>query len=222
MIKTKSIKILKTLYYLKSFGYNYNENVVIQHEKKVVALPNSMSDLNQVVQNCNLCNLSKTRTNILFGNGASSSGIVLLTFAPTDLEDKEGRFYSGRAGQMIENIVTNVLKRNLEDVFITSVLKCKPSVGDSNLSDSIDKCTQYLNHQLKLIKPKIVIIFGENVYESFIGKSDFEEVKGNIFEFGGLKILATYEHTHILKNPTLKKEVLVSMLKVNEFMENCV
>ncbi|QOG13058.1 uracil-DNA glycosylase [Arcobacter sp. FWKO B] len=219
MTRFKSIKILQALNTLKSFGYEYHMPVVITKEIPKIKLPNKIEDLRNIVNNCSLCSLSKTKKNILFGNGDINSDIMIVTFAPTELEDSTGEFYAGNGGQLIENIVTNVLNRDKNEVFITSFLKCKPNFNDTSTEDAIEACKSYLYQQIVLIKPKIVVLFGENVYKAFLNKEDFEYIKGSIFDYNGYNILATYEHMHILKNPTLKKEVFVNMLKIKSFLE---
>ncbi|MEJ5168815.1 MAG: uracil-DNA glycosylase family protein, partial [Arcobacteraceae bacterium] len=141
------------------------------------------------------------------------------TFSPTDFEDSDGRFYVGRAGELIYNIVTKVLNQDVNNVFITSVLKCKAMLQDDSLVENVNICKSYLMQQIKLLNPKIILFFGENVYNHLTLNDDFEYIKGSIFDWNNTKVIATYEHTHILKNPTLKKEVFDSMLKVKNFLE---
>lgn len=220
-MRNKNIKVLKNLYSLRSLGYTYIDTFSFYDEKVVdVGLPDDMLLLKKFVENCSLCNLSKTRTNVLFGDGSVKNvDIMIVTFSPTDLEDKEGRFYTGKAGELLSNIVNNVFKKDIGEVFITSLLKCKTNPNEKNLGDSIQKCRRFLFSQIKLVQPKIVLLFGENVYNNFTLKNDFDTIKGEMFDLYETKILATYEHLHILKNPTLKKEVLDSMLKVKLFLE---
>lgn len=221
MNKIKDYKILKTLYTLKSFGYKYIDSIDTQNSyNNTISLPNDLNLLNNIVNNCTLCSFSKHRKNVLFSYGKASSKIMIVTFSPTELEDSEGRFYTGKAGELIYNIVTKVFNYNIDDVYITSLSKCRVVYNDNNLTDNINICKNYLLKQIELLNPKIILFFGQNVYEYMIECDNFEQIKGNIFEWANYKVLATYEHMHILKNPTLKKEVFESMLKVKNFMES--
>ncbi|NLO17476.1 MAG: hypothetical protein GX118_04730 [Arcobacter butzleri] len=117
-------------------------------------------------------------------------------------------------------MVTKVFNYNIDDVYIASLSECRVVYNDNNLTDNINICKNYLLKQIELLNPKIILFFGQNVYEYMIECDNFEQIKGNIFEWANYKVLATYEHMHILKNPTLKKEVFESMLKVKNFMES--
>ncbi|MEW6550548.1 MAG: uracil-DNA glycosylase [Campylobacterota bacterium] len=220
MNKLKDINILKTLYSLKSFGYDYSDTFDMNYANtNNINLPDDMGKLKDIVNHCSLCSFSKSRNNILFANGTAKSGIMIVTFSPTDFEDSDGRFYVGRAGELIYNIVTKVLNQDVNNVFITSVLKCKAILQDDSLVENVNICKSYLIQQIKLLNPRIILFFGENVYNHLTLNDDFEYIKGTIFDWADTKVIATYEHTHILKNPTLKKEVFDSMLKVKNFLE---
>jgi DNA polymerase len=161
---------------------------------------------------CTKCPLHKNRKNAVPGEGNWKSRIMLIGEAPGFNEDEQGRPFVGRAGRLLEEFLSSVGKKR-EDVFITNVVKCRPPNNRQPEEDEIKICTSlYLDKQIELIKPKIMVCLG-NVSASYIFKKfglKFESMNkthGKVFSVSNLfiktKIIATYHPAAILRNQNL-------------------
>ncbi len=222
MTKLVKNRILKQLHYMKSIGYNYHETLdLFTSDIKNFTLPNSIDELRNICEHCHLCELSKSRKNVLFGYGNRYSDIMFISDEPTNSEDELGEFYSGKAGELLKNMIENVLKVQKEDVYLTSLVKCKSSTGIN--TSSVDTCNDYLLKQIELIKPKLIVVLGDKAYSHLLKNSnDFSQVRGKELLFNNTKLITTFSASFLLRNPSSKKDAYYDMLKIKNIMENLV
>ena len=220
MTKIVKKQILKYLQNLKSFGYEFHEPFdSFSVEFKNVKLPNNLNELKNNVEHCYLCELSKCRRNILFGYGDSSSKIMFISDEPTKTEDELGTYYVGKTGELLAKMIENVLNIKKEDVYITSLVKCKSLNGINNSNFEI--CNDYLLKQIELIKPKLIITLGEKTYSYSLKNNDnFSQMRGKELFFNGISLIPTFSATFLLRNPSFKKDAYFDMLKIKNFMES--
>ena len=218
---TKLIKnrVLKHLNYLKSFGYEYHEPFNFSSNNiNNIKLPNSINELNSSVSHCYLCELSKCRKNVLFGYGNINAEIIFIGDEPSNSEDEIGLNYVGKSGELLTKMIENVLNITKEDVYYTTLVKCKSSNGLSN--SNIETCHDYLLKQIELIKPKLIVALGEKTYSYLLKNSDnFSQIRGKELVFNGISLIATFSPTFLLRNPSLKKETYFDMLNIKRFLE---
>jgi len=219
MTKTKKAEILRYLHSLKLFGFNYAQDIVLQKSSSCDStLPSDINELKERVENCHLCELSKSRKNPLFSYGNLNSKIVFICDEPTKSEDELGSFYSGISGDMLLNMIEKVLKLKKEDVYITTLVKCR---GRSEATiENFDSCSCYLFRQLDIVKPKIIVAFGERVFSYLLKDGeDFSQKRGEILNFNKSLFIGTYSTTFLLKNPSFKKEAFEDLLKIKKLYE---
>lgn len=216
-IKVKN-QILKYLHNLKVFGYNYHEDFDIgSFDIKNQNLPNSLLELNNISANCYLCELSKSRKNVLFGFGNLKSQIMFIQDEPTSSEDELKSFYVGNSGEILSKMIENVLNIKKEEVYITSLVKCKSLNGATN--SNFDSCNDYLLKQIELVKPKLIVALGEKTYSYLLKNSDFIQNRGKFLKFNDIAFMAIYSPTFLLRNPSFKKETYFDMLNIKRFLE---
>ena len=114
----------------------------------------SLNELKKEVSTCQQCSLSKTRTNVVFGEGSDKADLVFVGEAPGEDEDIMGRPFVGKAGQLLTKIIENGMKIKRSDVYICNILKCRPPNKRDPLPEEVEKCEQHLLKQLKMDKPK--------------------------------------------------------------------
>lgn len=219
---TKKIKnqLLNHLYKLKSFGYEFHEPFDFSSlEVKNIKLPNSLVDLKKSVVHCYLCDLCKTRKNVLFGFGDNQSKVMFIYDEPTKTEDELGIHYAGNVGELLVKMIENVLNVKKEEVYITSLVKCKSQNGASNIN--FDTCNDYLLKQIELVQPKLIVLLGEKTADFLLkGNENFSQIRGKELSFNGISLIATYSASFLLRNPSFKKDAYFDMLKIKNFMEN--
>jgi len=176
----------------------------------------NMEKIAKAVENCRKCNLWKTRKNPVVGAGSLDSEILFIGEAPGYNEDLQGYPFVGRAGKILDELLESVgLKR--DDVYIANILKCRPPDNRNPLKNEIESCTEYLNKQIELIQPKIILPLGNfacsYIFEKFSLKYDkISNVHGKVFQMntlmGTIKIIPLYHPAVATYNPNNKDTLL--------------
>jgi len=218
---TKSVKnqVLKYLYNLKSYGFEYHESFdLFQSEVKNLKLPNNLNELKNSAEHCYLCELSKSRKKVVFGYGNPNSKVIFINDEPTKSEDELGTFYVGNSGELISKMIENVLNIKKEEIYITTLVKCKSLNGATN--SNMEVCNDYLLKQIELIKPKLIVALGEKTYSFLMKNNDnFSQIRGKELSFNNIPFIATFSPTFLLRNPSFKKDAYYDLLKIKNFME---
>lgn len=214
MIYADKNEILRQLCYLRAFGYRYiNPSFGSQIYSDVST---DITELENQIKNCNLCELCKSRNHALTGSGDLNSKVMFITDTPSVSEDMSGRYLEGSAGDKFCTLVKQNLGLSKDEFYVTSIIKCKTP---SNLAPSLIKyelCKPYLLSQIDIISPKVIVALGENVFLNLINESEqkqsFESIRGNLLKFKSSNLLATYSPAWVLKNPS-KEQALIQDLK---------
>jgi uracil-DNA glycosylase family 4 len=166
----------------------------------------TVSELENLINSCKKCALGETRNKFVFGTGNPNADIMLIGEAPGADEDKTGEPFVGRAGQLLTKILEAInIKR--EDVFIANILKCRPPNNRTPFPEEISTCIPYLKKQIDLIKPKVILCLGLTAANGLLNtKNSMIKMRGNVYEFHGVKLMVTYHPAALLRNPNWKKE----------------
>ena len=161
------------------------------------------------VENCRKCDLYKTRNKPVAGEGSFNTKILFIGEAPGRNEDLQGKPFVGRSGKILDELLESIGMQRC-DVFIANILKCRPPNNRNPLSSEIKACTQYLDNQIMLIQPKIIVPLGNfaasYILEKFGLKNDkISNIRGKVFEtntiFGNIKIIPMYHPAVATYNP---------------------
>lgn len=201
----QNLVMLQNLYRLKMSGFEYSDTVVI-NQKSDHILSENIHDLNKMIKECHLCDLSKSRRQSMCGSGNINADVMFIDAYVSTIEDDTNSYFSGRSGTTLAKMIENVLELSVSDVFITHGVKCKP-IGNKKPSESeISSCKPYLLKQIELIKPKIIVALGEESYKMLSHDSDnFEQVRGQKINFESSIIIPIHHPNFLLRNPSLKK-----------------
>ncbi len=164
--------------------------------------------LQQKVSSCQQCELHKNRTNTVFGSGHQQADWMIIGDAPASLDDQQGQPFTDQAGQLMTNMLRAIgLKRN--EVYITNLLKCRPPNNrDPEIRESAS-CNAYLQQQLVLLKPKIVLVFGQVAAQSLLqSKEPLARLRGKVHQLPGtnISLVATYHPAYLLTKTTDKRK----------------
>jgi len=142
-----------------------------------------LEKLYEEISRCTKCRLAQSRTNTVPGEGPENAEIMLIGEAPGFHEDRQGRPFVGAAGRFLEELLAGIgLKR--EDVYICNVIKCRPPGNRDPLKDEIEACAPYLDRQIELIKPKLIVTLGRFSLAKFMPKASISKVHGQLFRVG--------------------------------------
>lgn len=158
------------------------------------------------VKKCCKCGLGSTRTNAVPGEGNPNARIMFVGEGPGADEDAQGRPFVGRAGQLLDKIITACgLKRS--DVYIANILKCRPPDNRDPRADEIISCLPYLQRQIEIINPEIIVALGAHAARTLLNTTkSIGQLRGQFLEYYAginrppVKLMATYHPAYLLRN----------------------
>jgi DNA polymerase len=174
----------------------------------------NMKQLMDDVAACQKCSLSETRTHTVFGEGSLRARIVLIGEGPGRDEDALGRPFVGRAGQLLDKMLTSIsLSRN--DVYIANILKCRPPGNRDPQPSEAMACIGYLRAQVAMIRPQILVCLGRIAAQYILGQEvHITRDRGVWHEVKGFSIMPTYHPAALLRNESWKKESYKDLLAI--------
>ncbi len=190
-------------------GFQYIDHFNI-NEKTNYEQANSLDELSHNIRNCHLCDLSKSRRQSMHGFGNTNAKLVIIDYLVSQAQDSTNSYYAGRSGEILKNMIENVLHLKIDDVYITHAIKCKPLQSNKPSESEWNSCKGYLFSQLAFIQPKVIVTLGEEAYAHVANDKaeNFENIRGHLIDFKGSKLVPIYHPQYLLRNPELKKITL--------------
>ena len=170
--------------------------------------------LRKEVMKCSSCDLAKTRLNVVFGSGNPHASLMFVGEAPGRDEDIQGLPFVGRAGQLLTKIIEAMgFKR--EDVYIANILKCRPPNNRPPLPAEVLACSENVRAQIEMIQPKVICTLGKFASQTLLKtETPISALRGNFYEYEGIKVMPTFHPAYLLRNPDDKKLVWSDMKKI--------
>jgi DNA polymerase len=173
----------------------------------------ALIDLNKDISLCRLCEIAKTRTKSVPGEGAENAEIMFIGEAPGWHEDQQGRPFIGPAGQFLDELLASInLKRS--QVFIANVIKCRPPGNRDPLPIEISNCQKWLDKQIELISPKIIVTLGRYSMAKFFPGKSISKIHGTAQTQNSIIYFAMYHPAAALHQGNLRQTIKEDMLKL--------
>ncbi len=156
---------------------------------------------------CQKCPLSKTRTNVVFSGGIPNHKMMLIGEAPGFYEDKQGEPFVGKAGQLLDKILASVGFSRKEHLYICNTIKCRPPKNRDPLPEEETACREYLDAQIEILKPKIILLCGRIAAHAMLGTNQgITKIRGRWFEGPNFsKMMPIYHPSYLLRNDSREK-----------------
>ena len=162
----------------------------------------------EVVSACRRCAIGSTRLHAVYGDGRASARLMLIGEGPGETEDRTGKPFVGRAGELLTKMLAAIsLERS--DVYIANTVKCRPTAAGENgrlknrppTQDEMANCREYLDEQIELVRPEIILCLGAPAAKSFLGKNfAISKQRGQWFEGPhGIPLMVTFHPAFILR-----------------------
>jgi uracil-DNA glycosylase family 4 len=162
--------------------------------------------LKKICLDCKQCALSKTRTNVVFGRGNPNTKIFIIGEGPGHNEDMEGLAFVGRAGKLLDAAFQSVGIDTNRDCYISNIVKCRPPNNRKPQKEEIESCSTWLDQQINLINPKIIVLAGSTAVESYLNiKEPISKIRGKWIERDGRKVMPIFHPSYLLRNPSKEK-----------------
>jgi len=163
----------------------------------------SYQELENRAQKCAKCTLSKTRTKVVFGHGPVPCDLMLIGEGPGENEDLSGLPFVGRAGQLLTQILSSINIDREKDIYITNIVKCRPPENRAPLSDETEACYPYLEAQVKLVAPKIILLAGAPATKVVMKNDEpMSKIRGQWLKLSGtdISVMPIFHPSYLLRN----------------------
>jgi len=177
-------------------------------EKQHRSSSEELHQLFSTAKECQNCTLGSTRINFVFGEGNPSAELVVIGEAPGAEEDASGRPFVGRSGQLLDKILL-AAGFSREEVYICNVIKCRPPGNRNPLQNETRECMPILLRQLRIIKPRIILILGKVAANTiFENNLSLGAMRGKVQKWQKYDCFITYHPAALLRNPHWKRGCL--------------
>ena len=188
-------------------------------QKKSELQLDSFENIQKAITGCKLCKLCLKRTNTVPGEGNPEAPILFVGEGPGEEEDKQGRPFVGRAGQLLDKELAAIgLSR--ENSYIANVVKCRPPMNRNPEPDEVISCMRYLRAQYTLIKPKIVVCLGAVASKWLISNEvHITTDHGKWYDKNGVWFMPTYHPSALLRDESKKRPAWEDLKKIRMKLE---
>jgi len=177
----------------------------------------ALSELNKEIALCQQCEIAKYRTKVVPGEGAEDADILFIGEAPGWHEDQQGRPFVGPAGQYLDQLLSSIGLRR-EQVYIANVIKCRPQGNRDPLPSEILNCRKWLERQIELICPKMVVTLGRYSMAMFFPGKSISKIHGTSQKRGDVIYYAMYHPAAALHQQSLRRAIEEDMLKIPQLL----
>jgi len=179
-----------------------------------------LKKIREEIGECTRCPLSKGRTHIVFGEGHPSAKLLFVGEGPGEEEDRTGRPFVGRAGELLTRLIGGMgLKR--EEVYIANVVKCRPPGNREPEEVEIRTCLPFLEKQIEVIQPEVIVTLGKVAMKALLKTvQPISEIRGIWQRYKTAFLLPTYHPAYLLRNPRAIKIVEEDLKKVTDRFGN--
>ena len=175
-------------------------------ESTQILKPDSWAQLRIDVSECKLCTLCTTRTQTVFGEGNVNANWLFIGEAPGENEDLQGKPFVGEAGKLLTEML-RAMSLTREDIFIANILKCRPPKNRDPHIDEIQQCRAYLNRQIALVQPKIIIAVGRIAAQTLLETTEkIGKLRGQVYMVENIPLIAIYHPSYLLRSLTEKRK----------------
>jgi len=166
----------------------------------MINVNSAWQELKDKVKICKNCGLCLTRHNIVFGEGSLNSKVMIVGEAPGEDEDSQGRPFVGKAGQLLTSILERGGGIPRDSVYITNTVKCRPPDNRNPSMNEILACRDFLEAQILLLSPKIIVTLGNVPTKSLLGTTTgITGLRGKWFDWRGIKLLPMFHPSYLLR-----------------------
>ncbi len=178
----------------------------------------SLDALSQACLSCTACDLSKQRTHVVPGEGNEKAQVMFIGEGPGYNEDQQGRPFVGQAGKLLDELIASIgMKRS--DVFIANVVKCRPPGNRDPMPAEIAACSDWLNEQIRLINPKVIVTLGRYSMAKFMPGDSISKVHGSPRKIGERVVLPVHHPAAALYQQSLKQTLQADFKKIPQLLK---
>ena len=172
----------------------------------------SWDELEAACRLCEKCQLHESRMNVVFGVGSREPEVLFVGEGPGENEDLTGEPFVGRAGKLLDDMLSIIGLDRKRNIYIANIVKCRPPNNRDPSVGERTSCFDWLNNQMSFLKPKIIVCLGRIAASELIEK-DFKITRdqGKWFEREGIKYMAILHPAALLRDPNRRPDTFVAL-----------
>ena len=176
-------------------------------------------ELQKICQNCTQCGLCDSRHHVVFGVGNQEADIMFVGEGPGEQEDLQGEPFVGRAGQLLDDMLRIIDLDRKHNCYIANIVKCRPPQNRDPMEVEQDACIGYLENQIALVQPKILVCLGRIAAMRLI-RDDYRITRehGQWVEKNGIWMTAIYHPSALLRDVSKRPETFDDLLSIRQKM----
>ena len=178
----------------------------------------NLDEIDRLINSCTLCTLGAKRTMAVPGNGSRAAELMFIGEGPGYYEDQQGLPFVGRAGQLLNEMLA-VIGLRREDVFVTNMIKCRAPNNRDPLPIEIRSCGPYLDRQIELISPRVIVTLGRYSTAKFFPDEPIGKLRGTPANWNGITVYPMYHPAAALRNSTIRAALERDFLKLPGLLE---
>ncbi|MCF8130320.1 MAG: uracil-DNA glycosylase [Deltaproteobacteria bacterium] len=193
---------------LKPFNGTEKSTAKIQEDAAPSLSFDSLEALRAHVGDCRRCGLHTGRKNLVFGEGDEKARLLFVGEGPGSDEDRQGRPFVGKSGQLLTRIIENGMGLKRNEVYICNVVKCRPPGNRDPNPDEISVCLPFLKAQLSIIRPEVICALGRVACQTLLGSAfRITRDRGHWRTYEDIPLMPTFHPAYLLRNPAAKRPV---------------
>lgn len=185
----------------------------VANTQPAVSEPTSVNELGwpelkAMVRDCKACGLRAGCKQTVFGVGDEKANWLFVGEGPGAEEDAQGEPFVGAAGQLLDKMIAAIQSRHGiqikrgEDAYIANIVKCRPPGNRAPQAEEVAACMPYLQRQIALIRPKIIVALGKTAANALLGsEATLGSLRGKVHDYGGIPLIITYHPAYLLRAP---------------------
>jgi uracil-DNA glycosylase len=169
-------------------------------ERRATIMKMDWQALKARVAGCVDCKLHEQRNRTVFGVGDPNAEWLFVGEGPGADEDQQGEPFVGQAGRLLDNMLAAIKLKRGENVYIANVVKCRPPGNRNPASDESGQCEPYLERQIELIRPRLIVALGKTAAVNLIGRdASIASLRGKVHDYMGIPLIVTYHPAYLLR-----------------------
>jgi len=154
------------------------------------------------VSACTKCGLHATRKNTVFSRGNPQAPLCIVGEAPGEEEDLQALPFVGRSGKLLDETIAKLGLDPQKDIYVCNIIKCRPPGNRRPEESEVNSCIDYLDEQLKLVNPKVIVALGSTSIDSLMPANTLgiTKIRGRLFKYGKTPLIPTYHPSYVLRN----------------------
>ena len=178
-----------------------------------------LADVEQEAKACVRCPLAASRTQVVFGVGSPSADLMFVGEAPGQQEDLQGEPFVGRSGQLLDRLVFEEMGLTRDRFYIANTVKCRPPGNRDPEAAEIAACRPWLETQVDLIDPKVVVTLGNFAAKLLLGTTEgITKLRGKAYPFRRGMLVPTYHPAAVLRSPGLNAQIRADLVRAKQFL----